>query len=276
MISTNFDEFLELTIMALLGLPFTLLPIHILWVNLVTDGLPAVALSMDPKDPDIMKRKPIDRRVGFLRPMWRFVFFVALLDLVTNLIPFIVILTDQFTVWDLWKPGQENHLLLLRARGMNFTSLVFFEILLAFVCRSENHSLLGMGWKSFIANKLLLYSAIGSWILQLAILYVPFLNSVFGVAPLSPLQLAIAISLSLVALIVHPGKLLHKKIDIEDYASLIGFFVSTLMMIIGVYLHSFGRIFWIGVILFCLSIIIMYDGDRWLYHLIRPEKKEDL
>ncbi|MGD2201733.1 MAG: HAD-IC family P-type ATPase, partial [Candidatus Bathyarchaeota archaeon] len=58
MLAANFDEFIEITIVTLLGLPIPFLPIHVLWVNLVTDGLPAVALSIDPPDPDLMKYPP--------------------------------------------------------------------------------------------------------------------------------------------------------------------------------------------------------------------------
>jgi Ca2+-transporting ATPase len=269
MISTNFDEFLELTVMALLGLPFTLLPIHILWVNLVTDGLPAIALSMDPKSPGLMTRKPRDQKTGFLRPMWRFLFFVALLDFVTNLIPFIVILTNEFTYWGPWP---ENHPLLLLARAETFTCLVFFEIFLAYACRSEDHSILGMGWKSLISNKMLLYATFGSWIIQLAILYVPFLNSVFKVAPLPPFWLAVAILNSLTALIVHPGMLLNKKANIEDYIAMIGFSTGIFLMLYGVFLHSFGNLFWGGIIIFCISIFIMYDGDIWVYRRLKSLK----
>ena len=58
MLAANFDEFIEITVCTLLGLPLPFLPIHVLWVNLVTDGLPAVALSIDPPDPDLMKYPP--------------------------------------------------------------------------------------------------------------------------------------------------------------------------------------------------------------------------
>jgi len=258
MITTNFDEFFEIALCAMAGLPFTLLPIHILWVNLVTDGAPAVALSVDPKDPEIMERAPRDPKEGFLRPMWRFVLFVAVLDFVTDVIPFIFILTEGFTFWGPWI-GNEPHLLL--ARTENFTSLVFFEIFLAYSCRSETQPILGMGWKGLIANKMLFYSMMGGFALQLAIIYTPFLQAVFHTTPLPPIWLAIAIIDSLSALIIYPKKLLEKEVKAKDIISLAGWSIGAMLMIIGTYAwHSItSTIFFIGLTIMGLSIIGIYD-----------------
>jgi len=77
MLAANFDEFIEITVVTLLGLPLPFLPIHVLWVNLVTDGLPAIALSIDPPDPDLMKYPPRDPNEGLLSRFWRFILFAV-------------------------------------------------------------------------------------------------------------------------------------------------------------------------------------------------------
>ncbi|MFB0543753.1 MAG: cation-translocating P-type ATPase [Candidatus Bathyarchaeia archaeon] len=256
LITTNFDEFFEITFCSLAGFPLTLLPIQILWVNLITDGLPAVALSIDPKEPDVMQRPPRDPKKGFLRPMWRFLIFVATLDFVTDIIPFLYVLTAGFTFWGPW--AKDNSLLLL-ARAENFTSLVFFEVFLALSCRSERHSIIGQGWRGITANKMLFYSLIGSAILQLVILYTP-LAGVFHIAPLPPFWLAVAVIDSLSALLIFPQKLLGEEVRAKDVALICFFEAGSIMTILSCLLHQSisNPLFWIGVIIILLSAREMY------------------
>lgn len=256
LITTNFDEFFEITFCALAGFPLTLLPIQILWVNLITDGLPAVALSMDPKEPDVMLRPPRDPKQGFLRPMWRFLIFVATVDFVTDIIPYLYVLTAGFTFWGPW--AKDNPLLLL-ARAENFTSLVFFEVFLALSCRSEKHSIIGQGWRGITANKILFYSLIGSAILQLIILYTP-LAEVFHIAPLPPFWLAVAIIDSMSALLIFPQKLLGEEVRKRDVVLICLFEVGCLMTVLSCLLHQSisNPMFWIGVIIALLSAREIY------------------
>ena len=255
MMSANFDEFFEIIFCSLAGFPLTLLPIQILWVNLISDGIPAVALSMDPKEPDLMQRRPRDPKEGFLRPMWRFVVYVATIDFILDMIPFLYILTEGFTFWGPW---DESNPLLLLARAENFTSLVLYEVFLAYVCRSETHSILGQGWKGFTANKMLLYSMIASWILQFAILYTP-LAAVFHVAPLPPFWLAFTIIDTSSAFLILPQKLLGGEVTAKYLILFALFEIGCVIMLFGSYLHSFNApIFWIGVIIALLSAREIY------------------
>jgi len=255
MMSANFDEFFEIIFCSLAGLPLTLIPIQILWVNLISDGIPAVALSVDPKESDLMQRPPRDPKEGFLRPMWRFVIFVATIDFILDMIPFLYILTNGFTFWGPW---DDNNPLLLLARAENFTSLVLYEVFLAYVCRSERHSILGQGWKGITSNKMLFYSTIASWVLQFTILYTP-LATVFHVAPLPPFWLAITILDTCAVFLIFPQKLLGGKVTLKYLVLFVFFELGCTIMLLGSYLHTFNApTFWIGLIIALLAAREIY------------------
>jgi Ca2+-transporting ATPase len=206
MLAANFDEFIEITVVTLLGLPLPFLPIHVLWVNLVTDGIPAVALSIDPPDPDIMKYPPRDPNEGLLSRFWRFLVFAALVDFVSDFVPFVYTYATTGSA--------------VQARTVAFTSIVFFEFFLAFQSRSETHHIFSLGIKGWTENKMLIVSILISLALQMMILYIPALNPIFKVAPLTSFQLALCFFGSLSAFLIIPGKLIprrryvvHGKID---------------------------------------------------------------
>ena len=197
MLAANFDEFIEITVCTLLGLPLPFLPIHVLWVNLVTDGLPAVALSIDPPDPDLMKYPPRDPNEGLLTRFWRFIVFAALVDFISDFLPF---------MWVYATTGSA-----VQARTVAFTSIVFFEFFLAYQCRSETHHIFSLGLKGWTENKMLFVSIMVSLAMQLAILYIPALNPIFKVAPLTPFQLLLCFLGSLTAFLIIPGKLIPRR-----------------------------------------------------------------
>jgi Ca2+-transporting ATPase len=197
MLAANFDEFIEITIVTLLGLPVPFLPIHILWINLVTDGLPAVALSIDPKNPDLMKYPPRSPQEGILSRFWRFIIFAALVDFISDFIPFL---------WTYASTGSET-----RARAVAFTSIVFFEFFLAYQSRSETKHIFAMGLEGWTANKMLFISIVIGVALQFMILYIPALSSVFHVVPLTVKELLICFLGSLTAFLIIPGKLIPRR-----------------------------------------------------------------
>ena len=89
MLCANFDEFLLILATTSLGLPVPFLPIQVLWINLVTDGLPAVALSNDPGEKGLMDRPPRDPREGLLDRFWVFIAFSALVAFVADFVPYL-------------------------------------------------------------------------------------------------------------------------------------------------------------------------------------------
>lgn len=197
MLSANFDEFAEILAAFAFGIPPPLLAIHLLWINLVTDGLPAIALSMDPKSPDLMKYPPKDPKEGLLTRFWGFILFAAFVDFCSDFIPY----------W--WIYHNTGDLIL--ARSVAFTTIVFFEFLLAYQCRSETKHIFTQGWKGFTENKTLLLSVIVGITLQFAILYYSPLSAAFDVKALPPELLALCIIGASSAFLIKPSWLIKKK-----------------------------------------------------------------
>ena len=197
MIASNFDEFIAIALTALIGIPLPFLPIHVLWFNLMTDGLPAVALSLDPADPDVMRYKPRNPNEGILSRFWRFILFTAFIDLLSDFIPFLLIYYTTGSIE--------------QARTVAFTCITFFEVILAYQCRSESKHILKQGWNGLFANKMLAVSGVVTLILHFSILYVPFLNEIFHVVPLTPFQLLLSFAGSLSAFLIFPSKLIKRR-----------------------------------------------------------------
>jgi len=204
MLAANFDEFIEITVCTLLGLPLPFLPIHVLWINLVTDGLPAVALSLDPKDPDLMKYPPRSPEESILGRFWRFILFASVIDFISDFIPFL---------WTFASTGSAA-----RARSVAFTSIVFFEFILAYQCKSESRHIFAMGLDGWIENKLLILSVVVGVALQFAILYVPFLSNIFHVVPLTGYELLLCLVGSFTAFLILPGKLIPRRSHVKHEA----------------------------------------------------------
>jgi len=99
----------------------------------------------------------------------------------------------------------------VQARTVAFTSIVFFEFFLAYQCRSETHHIFALGWKGWTENKMLFISIVVSLVMQMLILYVPALNPLFKVVPLTPFQLALCFLGSLTAFLILPGKLIPRR-----------------------------------------------------------------
>ncbi|MBN1682283.1 cation-transporting P-type ATPase [Candidatus Bathyarchaeota archaeon] len=209
MLAANFDEFIEITATAALGLPVPFLPIHILWVNLITDGLPAVALSIDPADPDIMKYPPRDPKEDILKRFWKFILFAAVIDFISDFIPYL------YAFFTTLETTADYELAATTARTVAFTSIVLFEFLLAYQCRSETKHVFELGLKGIIANKMLFISVLLGVSLQMMILYIPALSEIFHVVPLSPFLLGICVIGSFTAFLIIPEKLIPQRKYVE-------------------------------------------------------------
>lgn len=164
LLSCNAGEVLTMFVAAFLGLPLPLLPIQILWVNLVTDGLPAMALGLDPSDPGIMQRKPRSPQESI------FAHGLPIRILAGGI--FISIITLLSFIIGFYWGGKD----LLLARTMAFTTLVFAQLFYVFQCRSESYSIFDLG---FFTNPFLVGAVLCSMSMQLAVIYLPFLQQVF-------------------------------------------------------------------------------------------------
>jgi Ca2+-transporting ATPase len=103
----------------------------------------------------------------------------------------------------------------ITARTVAFTSIVFFEFLLAYQCRSETKHIFQLGWEGVSANKMLFVSVMIGLGLQLMILYIPFLSNIFKVVPLTSFQLTLCFLGSLTAFLIIPQRLIPKRRYVE-------------------------------------------------------------
>ena len=152
-------------------LPF-FAPVQLLWINLVTDGLPALALGVDPYPTDIMDRPPRNPKEGVLS---RDILFL------------IIVVSGILTAGTLGvfflelREGADP----TRAQTVAFTTIVFFELFLVFAMRSPRQTIWEIG---LFTNTKLIVAVLGSMLLQAAVIYIPFLHGVFGTEPLTALD----------------------------------------------------------------------------------------
>ncbi len=178
MLTTNSAEVWTLFLAPFLGLPIPLLPIHILWINLMTDGLPALALSVEPEEGDVMKRPP--RRPGesiFAHGLGIHAVWVGLL------MAGIVLAVQAWAI----ETGSAHW------QTMVFTVLCISQLFHVVAIRSERESLFRMG---LFTNKPLLGAVFLSFSLQMAVVYIPVMNPLFRTEPLSAGELALTLALS--------------------------------------------------------------------------------
>lgn len=178
--TSNSGEIWTLALAPLLGMPLPLLPIHILWINLVTDGLPGLALTAQPREGQIMQRPPRPPQESlFAGGMWQHIMVLGLL---------IGALSLGVQAWAL---QQE----LAHWQTMVFTVLTFSQLANVMVIRNDRESLFTAG---MLQNPALLGAVLLTVILQLAIIYLPALNAIFHTAPLSAPELGLCLGLPLV------------------------------------------------------------------------------
>ncbi|MBM4134324.1 MAG: cation-translocating P-type ATPase [Nitrospira sp.] len=185
LLSCNTSEVLVMLLATLFGLPLPLLPVQILWINLVTDGLPALALAVDPADPDLMRRPP-------RRPDRRFLSKKRIIFLFVQGL-FMAMVTIAAFAFCLYGMDRD----LERARTIAFTVLVMVQLFHALNCRSDRYSLFTIGW---LTNKRLLWAVAGSAALQALILLTPWTRDLFKLAPFDPEHWALALGLGLAPL----------------------------------------------------------------------------
>lgn len=180
LLACNVGELLTVFLTMLLGLPLPLKPLQILWVNLVTDGLPAMALGVEAGDSDLMRRPPRKKTEGvFARGLARKILTRGMLIGVTT--------TGVFAV-SLRLTGN-----LQLARTMAFATLVFCQLFHVFDCRSENLSILEKG---LFSNPFLVLAVLISTLMFLAVIYLPTARSLFDTAVLSSSQWAVLLTCS--------------------------------------------------------------------------------
>ncbi|WP_379153230.1 calcium-translocating P-type ATPase, SERCA-type [Paenibacillus sp. sgz5001063] len=172
LLASNVGEILTMFFAMMLGLPLPLVPIQILWVNLVTDGLPAMALGVDQAEKDLMEHKPrgskeniFARRLG-----WKIISRGLLIGLCTLAAFWLTLRIDPNS------PQQ-----LIRAQSVAFATLVMAQLIHVFDCRSSR----SVFHRNPFQNKYLVLAVLSSVLLMLAVMYLPVLQPVFKTVPLS-------------------------------------------------------------------------------------------
>lgn len=182
--TSNFGEILVMLVGPFVGLGLPLLPLQILWVNLVTDGLPGLALTQEPAEPETMQRPPRDPQENiFSRGLGIDVLWIgALMGAVSLLVGLWAFNFNHLSAW----------------QTMIFTTLTLAQMGNALATRSESQTL----WQAGIFTNLSLLGAVlFTFALQMAVIYVPFLQEVFKTRALTLLELGISLGASLVVLL---------------------------------------------------------------------------
>jgi len=192
--SSNSGEIWTLFLAPFLGLPIPLLPIHILWINLVTDGLPGLAFISEPAESGIMQRPPrAPQESIFAHGMWQHIVWVGL---------FVGGISIASQAWAISR-GVEYW------QTIVFTVLTISQLFHSLAVRSETASLFSIG---LFSNLPMLGAVIFTILLQMAVIYVPFLNGIFHTQPLPLTDLMVCLMISsLVLFVVEIEKLMLRR-----------------------------------------------------------------
>ncbi|HEY9050672.1 MAG TPA: cation-translocating P-type ATPase, partial [Gammaproteobacteria bacterium] len=176
--SSNSGEIWTLFLAPFMGLPIPLLPIHILWINLVTDGLPGLAFTAEPAEPGIMKRKPRPPEENiFAHGMWQHILWVGLFVGGISIASMAWAISREVAYW----------------QTIVFTVLTVSQLFHSLAVRSESASLWQIG---LFSNLPMLGAVVLTLLLQMAVIYLPALNSIFYTQPLPLFDLAVCLALS--------------------------------------------------------------------------------
>ena len=201
LLSCNLGEVLTMFLASVFYLPNPLTPIQILFVNLATDGLPAIALGVDPPDKDIMMQQPRRKSEGiFARGLWEKIIVRGCLIGVCTLFSFEL---ARLFAMDL-----------ATCRTISLCTLVMSQLLHVFECRSERHSIFEI---KIFSNPYLLGAVCVSVIMICSILYIPFLKSVFNTVSLTLDQWALVLFFSGIIFLINSVYLYIKSKGKKEY-----------------------------------------------------------
>ena len=184
LLTCNASEIAVMLLGPLLGMPIPLLPLQILWMNLVTDGLPALALGVEPAEKNVMRRPPYSSTESvFGRGMATFIFVMGV---VMSLISLGVGLYAYLSGLQHWQ-------------SLLFTTLIFAQLALALEARAEQDSLFKTG---VFSNRSMVWALLISAVLQFAVIYLPFFQTIFETEPLTALELLATVLAGLLVILV--------------------------------------------------------------------------
>ncbi|MEA3327342.1 MAG: cation-translocating P-type ATPase [Chloroflexota bacterium] len=206
LLSCNVAEIMIIFLATLFGWPIPLTAIQLLWLNLVTDGAPALALGTEPGDPDTMDQPPRPTNESIINKN-------MLIGIIVQTIAITAVTLGAFAIGRFIDP--EN---LEFAETMAFVTLSISELFRAYTARSEFYPLFKIG---LFKNKLMNWAVVGSMVLILLVLYVPFLQPIFNTAPLGiaqwlailPLVLIPSVAAELTKLVIRKMMMSERRAD---------------------------------------------------------------
>ena len=203
LLSGNTAELTVVLVAALAGWPLPLLPLQLLWINVVTDGLPALALVVDPVEEDVLQRPPRHPDEPMLgQAQWRLIVATGLL---------LATVTLSVFVWALHARD------LVEARNLAFSVLVFGELFRAFAARSTTRVLWEVG---AFTNLRLVAVVVSSALMQLGIHHIPAVERLFLIAPLSTADCALTMLIALVpTTVIEVSKLARRAVAMKGASS---------------------------------------------------------
>ena len=186
LLSDSFSEVLLIMGSLILGWPLPLLPAQILWINLVTDGFPNMALTVEPEEKEVMQEPPQERNKPILDGERNIL--IAAISIVTAIASLIIFHLYYTSTGDI-----------ILARSIVFATLGVDSLLYVFSCRSLRHSIIHKG---FFVNKFLLLAVAGGLAIQLMALYVPFFQRILRTTALNMLEWGIVLLASFIVILL--------------------------------------------------------------------------
>lgn len=171
MLSANFITIFVVGIITVLGMPLPILPLQVLWINIATDSLPALALGRSPASGDLMKEKPHPKSEKLFNKFFTFILSALILQILVNLgVYFYGQYLDNINGISTSNLGIVSH-----TRTLVFTQTVMFELFFALVCKDEKLSSI----KKLLSNRSLVGAILISLLLQFFVIYTPFMQTIF-------------------------------------------------------------------------------------------------
>jgi Ca2+-transporting ATPase len=184
LLTCNTSEIAVMLLGPILGMPLPLLPLQILWMNLVTDGLPALALGVEPAEKNVMSRPPYSATQNiFGRGMVQFIISIGIAMSIISI----------GAAWELWRLGDPAW------QTMLFTTLVFTQLAVALEARSEEESLFRIG---LFKNRPMVFALIITVVLQLLVVHMPWAQRIFHTVVMPMRDWAISIGLAMLVLVI--------------------------------------------------------------------------
>jgi len=187
LLSSGFSEIILITVAILLGWPLPVLAVHILWVNLIEDGLPNFALAFEPKEDDLMKRPPLPKDAPLLNSEMKFIIFV------------IGIITDIMLLGIFYYLYKYTNYSLIHIQSIIFAALAIDSRFFVYSCKSLRKNIWNI---NLFSNKLLLLSSVIGTILLVIVFYQPALQTIFKTFPLTLRDWGLLVALGIINVVL--------------------------------------------------------------------------